>query len=57
MPSPAVTSPPGLLIYNEISFLGSSASKNNNWAVTNEAILSFIWPVKKIILSFNNLDY
>ena len=42
MPKPEVTKPPGLLMYKKISFLGSSASKNNNWAVTKEATLSLI---------------
>ena len=40
----------------EISFLGSSDSKNNNCAVTNEATESLIGPTTKIILSFNNLE-
>ena len=56
IPSPAVTKPPGLLMYREISFFGSSDSKNNNWAVTSEATLSLIGPTTKTILSFNSLE-
>ena len=55
IPKPAVTKPPGLLMYKEISFFGSSDSKNNNCAVTNDAIASLSGPTAKTILSFNNL--
>ena len=56
MPKPAVTNPPGVLIYSEISFFGSSDSRNNNWAVTKDATLSFIGPTTNTILSLSNLE-
>ena len=53
---PEVTTPPGELIYMDISFFGFSASRNNNCAHTKEAIPSSMGPTRKIILSFNNLE-
>ncbi len=48
---PAVTTPPGELMYIEMSFFGFSASRNNSWAVMSEAIWSSIAPVTKMIRS------
>ena len=56
IPIPAVTDPPGLLIYNEISFEGSSDSRNNNCAITRLAVASFTSSPRKMILSFSNLE-
>ena len=53
---PAVTNPPGELMYIKISLSGACDSKNNNCADTTEATLSFIPPVKNIILSFKSLE-
>ena len=41
---PAVTDPPGELMYKKISFSGSSAAKNNNCATTEFAKSSLITP-------------
>ena len=56
MPRPAVTSPPGLLIYKLISFFGSSDSRNNSCAVTKDATLSLMGPTRNMILSFKSLE-
>ena len=40
----------------DISFFGSSDSKNKSCAVTREAIVSLIGPTTNTILSFNNLE-
>jgi hypothetical protein len=48
---PAVTTPPGELMYIEMSFFGFSASRNRSWAVMSEAIWSSIGPVTKMIRS------
>ena len=53
---PAVTNPPGELMYIKISLSGACDSKNNNCADTTEATLSFIPPVKNIILSFKRRE-
>ena len=44
-------------MYRDISFLGSSDSKNNNCAVTKDATLSLTGRTIKTILSFNSLEY
>ena len=54
--NPDVTTPPGELMYRKISFFGSSDSKNKNWAHMTLATASLTSPVKKIILSYNNLE-
>ena len=48
---PAVTTPPGELMYMKMSFFGFSDSRKSNWAVTGEAIWSSIAPVMKTIRS------
>ena len=53
---PAVITPPGLFIYNIISFSGFSESNNNNSATTTFANSSSISSPKNIILSLNNLE-
>ena len=53
---PAVITPPGLLIYNIMSFSEFSLSNNNNCATTELATSSSISVPKKIILSLNNLE-
>src|SRR5665647_2664950 len=47
--SPDVTTPPGELMYIEISFLGFSASRNSNCATTKVAMPSSIGPVIKTV--------
>ncbi len=54
--SPAVTDPPGELIYIEISFVGSCASKKSNWATIDVAMLSSTSPCTKTIRSFNKRE-
>jgi len=44
MASPAVTEPPGLLMYMSMSLSASSRSKNSNCAMTSEAMPSSIGP-------------
>ena len=41
---PAVTTPPGLLIYRWMSLSGFSDSRNSNWATTRLATLSSMLP-------------
>ncbi len=48
---PAVTTPPGELMYMKMSFFGFSNSRKSNWAVISEAIWSSIAPVMKMIRS------
>lgn len=48
---PAVTNPPGELMYMYTGFSGASASKNNSWAVTSEAMLSLTSPWTHMIRS------
>jgi hypothetical protein len=48
---PAVTTPPGELMYMKMSFFGFSDSRKRSWAVTSEAIWSSIGPVMKMIRS------
>ena len=45
--SPAVTRPPGELIYRLIGSSGFSDSKKSNWAQIKDAVWSSIGPVKK----------
>ena len=53
---PAVTTPPGELIYIDISFLGFSASKNSSCMQTEAAMWSSIGPVTKMMRSFKSRD-
>src|SRR4030042_4275293 len=53
---PAVTEPPGVLIYSWISFSGSFEAKNKSWAMTELATLSLMGPAKNIILSFKRRE-
>ncbi len=48
---PAVTTPPGELMYMKMSFFGFSNSRKSNWAVISEAIWSSIAPVMNTIRS------
>ena len=48
---PAVTTPPGELMYMKMSFFGFSDSRKSSWAVISEAIWSSIPPVMKTIRS------
>jgi hypothetical protein len=57
MAIPALIEPPGLFIYKAMSLSGSSASKNNSWAITKLATVSSIALPKNIILSFNKREY
>ena len=54
--SPEVTTPPGELMYIEISFFGFSASRNRSWATTKVAMPSSIGPVMKMMRSFRSLE-
>ena len=51
MAKPAVTTPPGELMYMSICFLGFSASRNSSWAQTSAAMPSSIGPLTKTIRS------
>ena len=53
---PEVITPPGELIYKEMSFFGFSDSKNNSCAQTREETSSLTSPVRKIILSFSRRE-
>ena len=48
---PAVTTPPGELMYMKMSFFGFSDSRKSNWAVMSEAIWSSTCPVTNTIRS------
>jgi hypothetical protein len=48
---PAVTTPPGELMYIEMSFDGFSDSRNSSWATITEAMWSSISPVTKMMRS------
>ena len=48
---PAVTTPPGELMYMKMSFFGFSHSRNSSWAVISEAMWSSTSPVTKTIRS------
>ena len=54
--SPAVTTPPGLLMYMKMSFFGFSDSRKSSCAVISEAIWSSIAPVMKMIRSRNSRE-
>jgi hypothetical protein len=47
----AVTTPPGELMYIEMSFEGFSLSRNSSWATMTEAMWSSTSPVTKMIRS------
>ena len=53
---PEVTTPPGELMYMEISFFGFSASRNRSCAVISEATWSSIGPVTKTMRSFKRRE-
>jgi hypothetical protein len=48
---PAVTTPPGELMYIQMSFFGFSDSRKSSWAVMTEAIWSSTPPVTKMMRS------
>src|SRR3954454_21145513 len=54
--SPDVTTPPGELMYIEISFFGLSASRNKSWATTGVDMPSSIGPVTKMMRSFRRRE-
>src|SRR5713226_5214966 len=54
--SPDVTTPPGELMYIEISFFGLSASRNRSWATTSVDMPSSTGPVKKMMRSFSRRE-
>ena len=53
---PAVTSPPGELMYKVMSFLAFCDSRNNNCAVNTELTRSSIAPSSIMIRSLSNLE-
>ena len=53
---PDVTTPPGELMYIEISFFGFSASRNSICATTSVAMPSSIGPVMKMMRSFRSRE-
>src|SRR5580658_8364123 len=53
---PDVTTPPGELMYIEISFFGFSASRNRSWATTRVDMPSSIGPVTKMMRSFKSRE-
>ena len=53
---PAVTTPPGELMYIEISFLGFSASRNRSCMQIDAAMWSSTGPVTKMMRSFSSRD-
>ena len=53
---PDVTTPPGELMYIEISFFGFSASRNRSCATTSVAIPSSIGPVMKMMRSLRSRE-
>jgi len=48
---PAVTTPPGELMYMKMSFFGFSDSRKSSWAVMSEAIWSSTVPVMNTMRS------
>jgi hypothetical protein len=53
---PDVTTPPGELMYIEISFFGFSASRNRSCATTSVDMPSSIGPVMKMIRSLRRRE-
>ena len=53
---PEVTTPPGDLIYMEISFFGFSASRKSSCAVISDATWSSMGPVTKTMRSFKRRE-
>ena len=53
---PDVTTPPGELMYIEISFFGFSASRNSSCMQTEDAMWSSITPVTKMMRSFRSRE-
>jgi len=51
-----VTTPPGELMYIEISFFGFSASRNRSCATTKVDMPSSTGPVKKMMRSFSRRE-
>ena len=51
MAMPALTEPPGELMYSDMSLSGFSLSKNSNCATTKLAVWSLTPPTKKITRS------
>lgn len=49
---PAVTEPPGELIYNDIALSGASASRNSSWATMVAEVASSTCPFRHIIRSW-----
>src|SRR5690606_33203670 len=56
MAKPAVTLPPGLLMYRLMWALGSWASKKSSWATTRFATWSVMGPPKKMIRSLSRRE-
>ena len=54
---PAVTEPPGLLMYSWISLSGSVDSRNSSWAIIRLAEVSLTSSPRKIIRSDRSLEY
>lgn len=48
IPKPAVTLPPGELMYSLIGFSASSASRKRSWAVRSVDIWSATWTIQRI---------
>ena len=53
---PAVTDPPGLLMYSEMSRLGSSEARNSIWAMARLAIPSPIGVPMKMMRSLSRRE-
>ena len=53
---PAVTTPPGELMYMEISFFGFSASRNKSCMQTDAAMWSSMGPVTKMMRSLSRRE-
>jgi hypothetical protein len=53
---PAVTMPPGELMYRLMSFSGFSASRKSIWATITLATWSSIPPTRKITRSLSNRE-
>ena len=53
---PAVTTPPGELMYMEISFFGFSDSRNSSCMQIEAAMWSSMGPVTKMMRSFSRRE-
>lgn len=52
MASPAVTLPPGVLMYRFMGFSGESASRKSNWATMDAETVSSTAPFRHMIRSW-----